>query len=137
VNVQTPTPETVESQRAAGEYDMLFIVHGGSCSMYDNYYYHLDSKSPPASNYIFHNNPDVDKMIDQLRTLVDVNEQKKVVGQLAKYSYEQFPTVPLWYGANWFEYSTKNADGWPNKDNPYAKPGDALLVITKLVPSTK
>ncbi|HEX6291899.1 MAG TPA: ABC transporter substrate-binding protein [Herpetosiphonaceae bacterium] len=135
VNVQTPTPETVESQRAAGNYDMLFVVHGGSCSMYDNYYYHLHSQSPPASNYIFHKNPDVDKLIDQLRSTVDEAEQKKVVGELARYSAEQFPTVPLWYGANWFEYSTRKAEGWPNKDDPYAKPGDALLIITHLRPS--
>ncbi len=83
VNVQTPTPETVEAQRQAGEYDMLFVVHGGSCSMYDNYFYHLDSTSPPASNYIFHKNPEVDELIGQLRTKVDVEEQKEAVGELA------------------------------------------------------
>lgn len=137
VNVQTPTPETVESQRAAGEYDMLFIVHGGGCSMYDNYYYHLDSQSPPASNYIFHKDPKVDELISQLRQKVDVAEQKKAVADLAKYSFEQFPTVPLWYGANWFQYSTKRAEGWPNAENPYAKPGDALLIITHLTPSAQ
>jgi len=135
INVQTPTPETVESQRAAGEYDMLFIVHGGACSMYDNYYYHLDSTSPPASNYIFHSNPDVDANIAKLRSTVDVAEQKKIVGELAKYSYEQFPTVPLWYGANWFQYSTRKAVGWPSAEDPYAKPGDALLIITHLTPA--
>jgi len=135
INVQTPTPETVESQRAAGNYDMLFIVHGGACSMYDNYYYHLDSKSPPASNYIFHKNPQVDALIDQLKQKVNVADQKPIVAQLAKYSYEQFPDVPLWYGANWFQYSTKHAQGWPSADNPYAKPTDALLIITHLTPA--
>lgn len=136
VNVQTPTPETVESQRAAGDYDMLFVVHGGACNMYDNFYY-LDSRAPATTNYIFHKNPEVDELIDQLRTKVDVEEQKQVVGELATYSVEQFPTVPLWYGANWFEYSTRRAEGWPNAENPYAKPGDSFLVITNLVPSTK
>jgi peptide/nickel transport system substrate-binding protein len=137
INVQTPTPETVESQRAAGDYDMLFIVHGGACSMYDNYFYHLDSESPPTSNYIFHKDPKVDELIDQLRQKVDIEEQKKAVAELAKYSLEQFPTVPLWYGANWFQYSTKRAQGWPSAENPYAKPADALLIITHLTPSAQ
>lgn len=136
VNVQTPTPETVEAQRAAGEYDMLFVVHGGACSMYDNFF-HLDSQAPTTSNYIFHKNPEVDELIGQLRTKVDVEEQKQVVGELATYSVEQFPTVPLWYGANWFEYSTRRAEGWPSAENPYAKPGDSFLVITNLVPAAE
>jgi peptide/nickel transport system substrate-binding protein len=116
---------------------MLFVVHGGGCSMYDNYYYHLASDSPPTSNYIFHKNPEVDKLINELRSTIDVEEQKKVTAQLAKYSAEQFPTVPLWYGANWFEYSTRKATGWPNAENPYAKPGDALLIVTSLTPSAQ
>jgi len=116
---------------------MLFIVHGGACSMYDNYFYHLDSESPPASNYIFHKDPKIDALIDQLKQKVDVADQKPIVAELAKYSYEQFPDVPLWYGANWFQYSTKRAVGWPSADNPYAKPTDALLIITHLTPSAQ
>jgi len=132
VNVQTPAPEVVEQRRAAADYDMLFAVHGGSCSMYDNYFFHLDSKAGDQSNYIHHNNPDVDKLIDQLSQALTVDDQKKIVAQLAEYSYKQFPTVPLWYGPNWFEYSTKRAVGWPSADDPYAKPGDMLIILTHL-----
>jgi len=135
VNVQTPAPEVVESRRAAADYDMVFAVHGGSCSMYDNYYYHLHSESPATSNYIHHKNPDVDKMINQLKNALTVEDQKKVVAQLAKYSYEEFPTVPLWYGPNWFEYTTRRAVGWPSAEDPYAKPGDMLLILRKLRPA--
>jgi len=114
---------------------MIFAVHGGSCSMYDNYYYHLHSESPPESNYIHHKNPEVDKLIDQLKNALTEDDQKKIVAQLAKYSYEQFPTIPLWYGPNWFEYTTKRAVGWPSADDPYAKPGDMLIILTHLKPS--
>ncbi|GCE31228.1 peptide ABC transporter substrate-binding protein [Dictyobacter alpinus] len=131
VNVQTPSPEIVESRRAAANYDMVFSVHGGSCSMYENYEY-LDSRVANTVNYIHHKNPDVDKMRDQLQQAVDPAAQKKVVAQLAQYSYEQFPDVPLWYGANWFEFSTKKAVGWPDANTPYAKPGDVLLILTHL-----
>jgi peptide/nickel transport system substrate-binding protein len=54
------------------------------------------------------------------------------VQELAKMSVEQYPTIPLWYGANWFQFSTKNATNWPDAKNPYAKPGDALIIITNL-----
>jgi peptide/nickel transport system substrate-binding protein len=135
VNVQTPDPSVVESRRAAADYDMLFAVHGGSCSMYDNYYYHLHSESPPTANYIHHKNPEVDKMITDLQSALTEEDQKRIVGELAKYHYEQFPTVPLWYGPNWFEYTTKRAVGWPNADDPYAKPGDMLLILRKLRPA--
>jgi peptide/nickel transport system substrate-binding protein len=131
MNVQTPAPEIVESRRAAADYDMVFSVHGGSCSMYDNYYY-LDSRVEKTVNYIHHKNPEVDKMLDELQRALTVEDQKKVVAQLAKYSYEQFPDVPLWYGPNWFEFSTKRAVGWPSAQDPYAKPGDILLILTRL-----
>ncbi|MBE3559294.1 MAG: ABC transporter substrate-binding protein [Ktedonobacteraceae bacterium] len=134
INVQTPSPEIIESRRAAADYDIVFSVHGGSCSMYDNYNY-LDSRVDSTVNYIHHKNPEVDKMLDQLQRAVTMDEQKQVVAQLAKYSYENFPDVPLWYGPNWFEFSTKKAVGWPSADDPYAKPGDILLIFTRLKPS--
>ncbi|GER91087.1 peptide ABC transporter substrate-binding protein [Dictyobacter vulcani] len=135
VNVQTPSPDIVESQRAAANYDMIFSVHGGSCSMYENYEY-LDSRSLPTVNYIHYKNPAADKLRDQLQQAVTPDEQKKVVAQLAQLSYEQFPDVPLWYGANWFEFSTRKAVGWPDSNNPYCKPADTLLMLTHLRQNT-
>ncbi|GCE22117.1 ABC transporter substrate-binding protein [Dictyobacter kobayashii] len=131
VNVQTPSPDIVESRRAAADFDMVFSVHGGSCSMYDTYSY-LDSREPSTINYIHSKDPVVNNLLDQLNGAITTDAQKKVVGQLAEYSYKQFPDVPLWYGANWFEFSTKSAVGWPDASNPYAKPTDSLLIITNL-----
>ncbi|WP_220195369.1 ABC transporter substrate-binding protein [Ktedonospora formicarum] len=131
VNVQTPSPEIIESRRKAADYDMLFSVHGGSCNMYDTYNY-LNSRVDPSVNYLHFKDPAVDKMLDQLQQALTVDEQKKAVSQLAEYSYQNFPDVPLWYGAHWFEYSTKRAVGWPDANNPYCQPGDILLVITHL-----
>lgn len=131
VDVQTPSPDIIESRRAAADYDMLFSVHGGSCNMYDNYNY-LNSRVDPSVNYLHFKDPAFDKMLDQLQQALTADAQKSVVGQLAEYSYQNFPDVPLWYGAHWFEYSTKRAVGWPDANNPYAQPGDILLIITHL-----
>ena len=59
---------------------------------------------------------------------------KQAVAGLEKILTTQFPTVPLWYGAHWFQYSTKNAVGWPNEKDPYALTTDNLLIITHLRP---
>lgn len=131
VDVQTPAPDIIESRRKAADYDMLFSVHGGSCNMYENYNY-LNSRVDPSVNYIHFKNPAVDKLLDDLQQALTSDQQKTAVAQLAEYSYQNFPDVPLWYGANWFEFSTKRAVGWPDATNPYAKPGDSLLIITHL-----
>ena len=79
--------------------------------------------------------PDTDKLIDQLRQSPDVAERKKAVAGLEKILTTKYPTVPLWYGAHWFQYSTARATGWPNEQDPYALTTDNLLIITHLTPS--
>jgi peptide/nickel transport system substrate-binding protein len=140
VNVQTPAAENVDSQRALGNFDLVFNVHGGTCSMYDNYYIFHSNQSAPVgeqttTNYIRYENSEMDTLIDQLRESPDPDDQKEAVLGLQKIMVDDMPTIPLWYGAVWFQYSTKRADGWPNEQNPYAKPGDGLLIITNLKPS--
>jgi peptide/nickel transport system substrate-binding protein len=49
---------------------------------------------------------------------------------------DEYPVVPLWYGAIWYEYRTAKAVGWPSKENQTSYPDDHLLVITKLRPAT-
>jgi len=141
VHVQTPAPDTIDQQRALGNFDMAFAVHGGSCSMYDNYHDYFYSKaSAPIgqkapTNWIRWMDPDTDKLIDQLRQSPDEAAQKTAVAGLEKILTTKYPTVPLWYGAHWFQYSTAHATGWPNEQDPYALTTDNLLIITHLVPS--
>jgi len=141
VHVQTPSPDTIESQRALGNFDMAFAVPGGSCSMYDNYhdYYYSKASAPVGqkaqTNWIRWEDPDTDKLIDQLRQSTDPEAQKQAVFGLEKILTTKFPSVALWYGAHWFQYSTKRAVGWPNEQNPYALTTDNLLIITHLKPS--
>ena len=141
VNVQTPSPDQVEAQRSVGNFDLTFAVHGGSCSMYDNYHDMFYSKaSAPIgqkalSNYIRWEDPKTDALIDQLQRSTDISSQKRAVYGLERILMDKFPTIALWYGAHWFEYSTKHAIGWPNERNPYAGPTDSLLIITHLRPA--
>lgn len=140
VRQELPSPETYESDRAIGSYDMLLGVHGGSCNMFRNYQEPLASdQSAPVgkkaeSNFVRWNDPGTDQLINTLRVATDEPAQKAAVASLAKIMMEQVPMIPLWYGAKWFQYSTKKATGWPNDQNPYAQPDDNLLIITNLRP---
>lgn len=141
LDVQTPTPESMMADRLIGEYDYVFGVRGGSCNMFRNFQEPLasDQTAPTGTdaitNEIRWRDAETDALIEQLRVATDEATQKEAVAGLARIMMEQTPFVPIWYGANWFEYSTRNAVGWPNEENPYAKPADSLLVITTLEPA--
>lgn len=144
MDVQTITPDIVIADRKAGNYQATFGVDGGSCTMYDNFNNPLNSAlTAPAgkdaiSNFIRWQDPQTDQLLAQLRAAADPETQKPILFQLEQIMMTKFPFIPLWYGAIWFEYSTRNAVGWPNAENPYAKPGNNnndLLIITSLTPA--
>ncbi|GAA3732286.1 ABC transporter substrate-binding protein [Plantactinospora mayteni] len=141
VQTQTPTPESYENDRAIGSYDALFGVHGGSCNMFTNFQAPLASdQSAPigkkaANNFVRWTDPRTDQLIQALKVATDENAQKAAVADLSRIMMDQVPMIPLWYGAKWFQYRTKKAVGWPSEENPYANPGDNLLIITNLRPA--
>jgi peptide/nickel transport system substrate-binding protein len=141
VNVQTPSPDSVMNDQKLGNFDMGFGVYGGSPSQYQNFDVFLNSShTAPVgqkadSNVIRWKNAATDQLLNQLRSSIVTQQQKKIVYKLEQIMVKQFPAVGLWYGAQWFEYSTRHAVGWPDDQHPYASPGDGLLIITHLRPS--
>ena len=53
---------------------------------------------------------------------------------------DQVPVVPIMYAAGWYEYNTKNYDGWVDKDNQYMdpspNPANVAFVILHLKPNS-
>jgi peptide/nickel transport system substrate-binding protein len=50
---------------------------------------------------------------------------------------DQVPSIPLVYGATWYEYNTSRFVGWPDQAHPYAVPApysapDAALVAMNI-----
>lgn len=144
IDVRTQSPDTVKSDVDNGNFDMAFGVAGGGCNMFENYRGPLASDrsapigEPAATNTIRWQDPQTDSLLEELRSTPDVEQQKQAVYQLQHIMMDKVPFVPLWYGANWFEYSTRNAVGWPNADDPYAIPNaetDKLLMVTRLRPA--
>lgn len=141
VDVRTISPDTVTNDMNNGKFDAAFGVAGGGCDMYQNYNGPLSSKNtapigkPATSNQIRWKDPKTDALLAKLRSTPKVADQKKIVHQLEHIMVDKVPFIPLWYGAHWFEYSTKNAVGWPDADHPYAIPNngsDQLPIITRL-----
>ena len=121
---------------------MMFGVYGGTCNMYRNFADPLDSERTA---------PDRRAGADQLRpagttprptscsadlkVATDEDAQKEAVTGLAEIMMDEVPNIPIWYGAKWFEYNTKNAVGWPNEDDPYVGSDDFLPILTHLRPA--
>ncbi|HSE70256.1 MAG TPA: ABC transporter substrate-binding protein [Nocardioidaceae bacterium] len=143
VNLERPTPESYDADRASGSYDMLFGVHGGSCNIYRNFNEPLGSANtapvgePAASNFVRWQDPETDAALDELRRATTEDQQKEAVADIAEIMVDEAPVIPVWYGAKWFQYSTQKAVGWPNAEDPYAGPADNLLIITNLRPANE
>lgn len=139
VNIESPDPAIInDKDRPTGNYDVVFGVHGGNCSMYRNYFDHLSSTmSAPigkaaTSNFERWEDKKTDDLLGKFLAAGSEDEQKEIAYQLQTIMVEQFPTIPLWYGAVWFEYRTEHAVGWPNADDPYCASGDLPLIFMKL-----
>ncbi|MDI3418726.1 ABC transporter substrate-binding protein [Streptomyces luteolus] len=141
VTLETPTPEVGNNDRDTGHFDMMFGAHGGTCNMFLNFSDPLSSKQtapigkPAPSNFVRWKDGETDRLLDDLQSAPDVAAQKKAIAGLTEVMTEKVPMIPLWYGAKWFQYQTDKAVGWPNNENPYAGPGDHMLIVTHLKPA--
>lgn len=141
VEQETPTPAAHDEDRNTGNYDMMFGVYGGSCNMYRNYADPLASSrtapigKPALSNETRWQDPETDKLLGDLKVASDEASQKEAVAGLANIMMNKVPSIPIWYGAKWFQYDTTRAVGWPNEKDPYSAGGDSLVVLTHLKPA--
>lgn len=91
------------------------------------------------SNWQRWSDPNTDQLLTKYATSTDKNTQQQAIYGLEKIMVDQLPSIPLVYGATWYEYNTTHFTGWPDKDNPYAVPSpytspDNAVVILNLKP---
>ncbi|GHO47871.1 ABC transporter substrate-binding protein [Ktedonospora formicarum] len=126
-----------------GSYDMAISWTNPGPTAYYLYYSLLNSKnSAPvgqsaSSNFERWMDPATDQLLTQYATTADPQKQQEALNGLQKIMVEQIPSIPLVYGATWYEYNTSNFSGWPDKDNAYASPApfdfpDAEIVALNL-----
>jgi len=93
-----------------------------------------------SSNFERWMNPATDQLLNQYATTTDTSLQQQALNGLQKIMVEQLPSIPLVYGATWYEYSSRNFTGWPDANNAYASPApfdfpDAAIVALNLTPA--
>ena len=93
-----------------------------------------------SSNFERWMDPATDKLLNQYATTADPALQQQALNGLQQVMVEQLPSIPLVYGATWYEYSSRNFSGWPDANNAYASPApfdfpDAEIVALNLKPA--
>lgn len=93
--------------------------------------------SQATSNFERWNDPMTDQLLEQYAGSIDPAVQQKALSGLQQIMVEQVPSIPLVYGATWYEYNTSRFVGWPDQSNPYAVPApygalDAAIVAMNI-----
>ena len=79
------------------------------------------SEYPKGFNFINYKNPEVDRLLEEGRTTIDINGRKKIYARLWKVIAEDQPYIFLWY--------PKAIDGIRERVGGLAKPGPAGLFL--------
>jgi peptide/nickel transport system substrate-binding protein len=92
---------------------------------------------PATSNFERWRDPTTDRLLQQYTSSPNPAVQQEAIAGIQKIMVEQLPTIPLIYGATWYEYSTAHFVGWPDQQHPYAMPApyaypDEEIVVLNL-----
>jgi peptide/nickel transport system substrate-binding protein len=118
--------QTYDDQLYKGNFDLAYYGQAAGPTPYTELREILQSdNSAPigtdaSSNYERYKNPDVDALFVKYASAT-ADEQKAIIKQISGYMLKDIPVIPTTESVNWFQYSTKDFDGWPTADNPYAQ----------------
>jgi peptide/nickel transport system substrate-binding protein len=104
------------------DYQLMFCGMVGGPTPYYLFNQYLNSAQIGSGkfNFVAWNDPTTDKYLNQYASTSDPAAQKQAILGIEKVFVENQPFIPLWTGADYDEYSTKNFTGWPDENNPYA-----------------
>jgi peptide/nickel transport system substrate-binding protein len=127
LTVQDLAQQTYDSKLYTGNFDLAYYGEAGGPTPYYELRRWLYSKnSAPigkdaSSNFERYNNPAVDALFTQYPTADDAG-QVAIIKQIEAAMLKDVPVIPVTESVDWFQYNTKDIDGWPSKDDPYAQP---------------
>ncbi len=81
----------------------------------------------PAGNWQRYKNEEVIKLLDKAVSTLNIEKMKEVYFKIQEIIHKDFPSIPMFYGTVWYEYSEKYWTNWPSEKNPYwyrCSPGD-------------
>lgn len=116
---------------AKKNYQLAISWTNTGASPYFQYQNMLNSKG--GFNVEQLNNPMLDKTLTTLETSSNPVMQHNALNVLQKYMVNNLPSIPLVYGATWYEYNDTNYTGWPSASNPYVNPAPYQAVAQAIV----
>jgi peptide/nickel transport system substrate-binding protein len=140
VKVQQPQFGAYMSSLQSGKYDLAISWTNSSSTAYKGFQDLLNTNG--AWNLEKWSDPATDAALAELKATTDPAKQKEALAKIEDVMVNQVPSIPLFYGANWYEYSTKNYTGFPDEANPYVTPPPfswpaPAVVLSKLKPVSK
>jgi peptide/nickel transport system substrate-binding protein len=142
LTIQDLQQQSYNQKLYTGDYDLAYSsLSGGPTPYYELRQLLYSKNSAPIgkqanSNYSRYMKPEVDKLFDQYAA-ADPDTQVKLIKQISSYMIKDVPLIPTTESVDWYQYNTKDLDGWPTKDDPYAQPApynipDVGQVLTNL-----
>ncbi|WP_083511402.1 ABC transporter substrate-binding protein [Alicyclobacillus acidiphilus] len=137
VNVKEVTATAYQNQLSAHQFQLAInAAYGGP----NPYYVYQENYDPHGeADWMQFNNPTVNQALDQFAQTTDPTQQEQLVYKIERVVAEQLPTIPLLYGATWYEYNTSRYTNWPSASNAYISPSiwnyeGAAIVVMHLKP---
>jgi peptide/nickel transport system substrate-binding protein len=92
-----------------------------------------------SSNWERYENPATDRLIEQYAATANPATQHAIVRKLEQVMVNEVPVIPVTEGVDWYQYNTRDLEGWVTPDNPYAQPAayvnpDWAVVLLHLKP---
>jgi peptide/nickel transport system substrate-binding protein len=72
-----------------------------------------------AGDWERYDNDEIVKLLDTAVSTLDSKARKNAYMRIQEIIAKDMPVIPAFYGAHWYEYSTKYWVNWPNQDKPY------------------
>ncbi|MED4226272.1 ABC transporter substrate-binding protein [Neobacillus cucumis] len=140
VKVEQPQIGAYQANLQSGKFDLAMGWTNPSATPYRTFKDELTKTG--GWNPEGWNDPATEQAFNDYKVTTDPAAQKAAMAKIEDVVVNQAPFMPLFYGETWYEYSTKDYTGWPDKDNSYATPAvfswpQAAVILSKLKPAGK
>jgi peptide/nickel transport system substrate-binding protein len=125
VSVQGVSSDTWQSDLNEGHFQLSIDYSSGGPDPYYMYDSSLDSalSAPVGKNasgdYERWNSPATQAALREFTTAGSASARQQALDRIEGIMVNDLPVIPLFYAANWGQYSTKDYTGWPSASNPY------------------
>ncbi|WP_029135896.1 ABC transporter substrate-binding protein [Nakamurella lactea] len=127
LTVEDLAQQTYNSRLYTGDFDLAYYGDvGGPTPFYELRQVLYSKNSAPigksaSTNFERYLNPEVDKLFDSFPA-ADEAGQVEIIKKIGAAMIKDVPVIPITESVDWFQYNTKDIEGWPTEQDPYAQP---------------